>query len=83
MYITYSYTYIHTPVLDYKIRMSSFFPQGRKVRATVSLVLVGTLGAIWYSHVSQVRERESMKAGIARDKERIRNERRKRKQTEP
>ena len=47
-------------------------------------VVVGTtflaaLGAVFYSHDSQVRDRESMKAGVQRDKERIRQKRKEKK----
>ncbi len=47
-------------------------------------VMVGTtflaaLGAVFYSHDSQVRDRESMKAGVQRDKERIRQKRKEKK----
>jgi hypothetical protein len=36
---------------------------------------LAALGAVFYSHDSQVRDRQSMRAGVQRDKERIRQKR--------
>jgi len=38
--------------------------------------IVGSLGAIVYSHYSQVRDKAEMRAGVERDKERLRIKRR-------
>jgi len=43
---------------------------------------LAALGAVFYSHDSQVRDRESMKAGVQRDKERIRQKRKEKKYLE-
>ena len=40
------------------------------------LTIVAAGGAIAYSHVSQVEERKVMRAGVERDKERLRQKRR-------
>jgi hypothetical protein len=40
------------------------------------------LGAVFYSHDSQVRDRELMKAGVQRDRERIRQKRKEKQQRE-
>ena len=50
-------------------------------------VVMGTtflaaIGAVFYSHDSQVRDRESMKAGVQRDKERLRQKRKEKKYLE-
>ena len=38
----------------------------------MGLVSFATIGAIYYSHYSQVRDRAVMRAGVDRDKERLR-----------
>ena len=50
-------------------------------------VVMGTtflaaIAAVFYSHDSQVRDRESMKAGVQRDKERLRQKRKEKKYLE-
>jgi len=59
--------------------MASFLPKGKGpaiVMLTTSLVAIG---AVMYSHESQIRDRESMKAGVERDKERIKQKRKEKK----
>ncbi len=51
----------------------SAIPLGPKIVFGVSTV--ATLGAIFYSHYSQVRDKEAMKEGVRRDKERIKMKR--------
>ena len=41
----------------------------------MGLTTAGAIGAIVYSHVSQVEDRKVMKAGVERDKERFRQKR--------
>jgi PET assembly of cytochrome c oxidase, mitochondrial len=38
----------------------------------VGVVAVGTVGTIYYSHYAQVRDKAVMRAGVERDKERLR-----------
>ena len=59
--------------------MASFLPKGKGpaiVMLTTSLVAIG---AVIYSHESQIRDRELMKAGVERDKERIKQKRKEKK----
>jgi hypothetical protein len=59
--------------------MASYLPKGKGpavVMLTTSLVAIG---AVMYSHESQIRDRESMKAGVERDKERIKQKRKEKK----
>ena len=58
-----------------------FLPRGGSaiVMGVTSLI---ALGAVVYSHDSQVRDRESMKAGVQRDKDRMRRKRKEKQQLE-
>ena len=56
----------------------SAIPTGPKL--VVGLTTVATLGAIVWSHYSQVRDKQAMKEGVKRDKERIKMRRMMRKQ---
>jgi hypothetical protein len=51
--------------------MPSFLPKGGPAVA-LGVTVLTTIGAIYYSHNSQVWDREIMRAGVARDKERMR-----------
>ncbi len=51
----------------------SAIPLGPKI--VFGVTTVATLGAIVYSHYSQVRDKEAMKEGVRRDKERIKMKR--------
>lgn len=59
----------------------SLLPKGGPA-AVMGITSLVAIGAIFYSHDSQVRDRDSMKAGVERDKERIRQKRRQRKEQE-
>jgi hypothetical protein len=48
-----------------------FLPRGGPAIA-IGVATAVAIGAVVYSHTSQVRDREVMKAGVARDKERMR-----------
>lgn len=48
----------------------------------IGLTSMAAVGAIIYSHVSQVEDRKAMRAGVERDKERLRIKRLERKQRE-
>jgi len=57
--------------------MSQSQSKGRRIGLLGPKIAVGitsavTIGAIIYSHYSQVRDKEAMKEGVKRDKERIR-----------
>jgi len=58
--------------------MNNFLPKGGSaiVMGITSLIAIG---AVVYSHDSQIRDREVMKAGVERDKERLREKRKQRK----
>jgi hypothetical protein len=59
--------------------MKNFLPKGKGpaiVMLTTSLVAIG---AVIYSHESQIRDRELMKSGVERDKERIKQKRKEKK----
>jgi hypothetical protein len=49
-------------------------PLGPKI--VVGLTSAITLGAVFYSHYSQVQDKATMRAGVERDKERMRMKRR-------
>lgn len=49
---------------------------------TLALVVGVSVGAVAYSHYAQVRDKNVMKEGVERDKERLRMLRRQRKQQE-
>ena len=49
---------------------------------TIGLTSLAAIGAIVYSHVSQVEDRKVMRAGVERDKERLRAKRLERQQRE-
>jgi len=51
--------------------------------AAMGLVLLGTVGAISYSHYAQVRDKAVMRAGVERDKERLRSLQQQQQQVEP
>jgi hypothetical protein len=59
--------------------MPSFLPKGGPAVA-LGMTALATIGAIYYSHGSQVWDREVMRAGVARDKERMRLKRQAKKQ---
>jgi len=46
------------------------------------VVVAASVSAVLYSHYAQVRDRQVMKAGVERDKERLRQLRQQRKQQE-
>jgi hypothetical protein len=48
-----------------------FLPKGRPA-ITMALVVSVSIGAVVYSHYAQVRDKAVMKAGVERDKERLR-----------
>lgn len=52
-----------------------YLPRGGPAIA-FGVTIVAAVGAIAYSHVSQVEERKVMRAGVERDKERLRQKRR-------
>lgn len=56
----------------------SILPRGGPAVA-IGLTSLAAVGAIIYSHVSQVEERKVMRAGVERDKERLRQKRQERK----
>ena len=58
--------------------LRSMLPRGGAA-IVVGITMSATLGAIIYSHYSQVRDRETMRAGVERDKERLRIKREQRK----
>jgi len=47
---------------------------------TIGIVTLFTIGAIGYSHYTQVRDKAVMREGVERDKERLRARRRQRKE---
>jgi hypothetical protein len=51
-----------------------FLPRGGPA-IVMGMTSLLALGAVFYSHDSQVRDRELMKAGVQRDRERIRQKR--------
>ena len=55
-------------------RSLGFLPRGGPAIVMGATTIVA-LGAVFYSHDSQVRDRETMRAGVKRDKERIRQKR--------
>jgi len=59
----------------------SFLPRGGPA-IVIGMTSLLALGAVVYSHDSQVRDRETMKAGVQRDKDRIRQKRKEKKQQE-
>ena len=61
--------------------LRSFLPRGGPAIAMGITSLIA-LGAVVYSHDSQVRDRESMKAGVQRDKDRMRRKRKEKQQLE-
>eukprot|EP00537_Pseudo-nitzschia_pungens_P008529 CAMPEP_0172372058 /NCGR_PEP_ID=MMETSP1060-20121228/45785_1 /TAXON_ID=37318 /ORGANISM="Pseudo-nitzschia pungens, Strain cf. cingulata" /LENGTH=73 /DNA_ID=CAMNT_0013097875 /DNA_START=209 /DNA_END=430 /DNA_ORIENTATION=+ len=52
-----------------------FLPRGGPAVA-IGITTLVALGAVAYSHDSQVRDKATMRAGVERDKERIRQKRR-------
>lgn len=50
---------------------SSFLPRGRPA-VTMLVVVAGSISAVAYSHYAQVRDKAVMRAGVERDKERLR-----------
>ena len=55
-------------------KRSSVLPKGGAAY-TIGFTTIAAIGAIIYSHQSQVNERKVMRAGVERDKERIRQKR--------
>ena len=62
--------------------MVSWLPRGRGPAVAFGLVIGVSIGAVVYSHYAQVRDKNVMKEGVERDKERLRMLRRQRKQKE-
>jgi hypothetical protein len=60
----------------------SFVPRGGPAYA-MGFVLTASVGAVWYSHYAQVRDRAVMKAGVERDKERLRAMKQKQRPADP
>lgn len=58
-----------------------FLPRGGPAVA-IGLTSAAAIAAIVYSHVSQVEDRKVMRAGVERDKERLRQKRIERQQVE-
>ena len=56
-----------------------FLPRGGPARV-MGVVSIMAIGAVFYSHDSQVRDRETMKEGVQRDKERVRQKRKEKRQ---
>jgi hypothetical protein len=50
----------------------SWLPRGRAAKV-MGIVMTAAVGAIYYSHYAQVRDKAVMRAGVERDKERLRN----------
>ncbi len=63
------------------MRQRTLLPRGGAAVA-IGLTSLAAIGAIIYSHVSQVEDRKVMRAGVERDKERLRAKRLERKQRE-
>ena len=61
--------------------MRSLLPRGGPAVA-IGLTTIVAVGAVMYSHTSQVRDRQIMKAGVERDKERMRLKRQQQQQQE-
>lgn len=57
-------------------------PRPRGPAIVLGVTSMVTVGAIVYSHYSQVRDREAMKEGVERDKERLRMKRKMKKEQE-
>ena len=62
--------------------MVSWLPRGRGPALTFVGVVGATVAAVAYSHYAQVRDKNIMKEGVERDKERLRLMRKLRKQEE-
>jgi predicted MarR family transcription regulator len=58
--------------------MASFLPKGRAAKVVVGTTFAA-IGAVVYSHYAQVRDRQVMRAGVERDRERLRIKRQERK----
>jgi PET assembly of cytochrome c oxidase, mitochondrial len=53
-------------------RSTTLLPRGRRGPPwIVGVVALGTVGAIYYSHYAQERDKAVMRAGVERDKERL------------
>ena len=59
--------------------MFSWLPRGRGPAVTMVIVVGASVGAVAYSHYAQVRDKNVMKEGVERDKERVRMIRKQRK----
>lgn len=57
--------------------MVSWLPRGRGPLLTFVAVVGASVGAVGYSHYAQIRDKNAMKEGVERDKERVRMMRRK------
>eukprot|EP00977_Amphora_coffeiformis_P027660 scaffold34630_cov185-Amphora_coffeaeformis.AAC.6 len=62
--------------------MVSWLPRGRGPTLTFAAVVGVSVGAVLYSHYAQVRDKNVMREGVERDKERVRMLRRQRKEKE-
>ena len=60
--------------------MLSWLPRGRGPALTMITVVGVSVGAVFYSHYSLERDKNVMKEGVKRDKERLRLLRKQRKQ---
>ena len=50
---------------------TSYLPRGKAAK-TLVVAMALSVGAILYSHYAQARDKQVMKAGVERDKERLR-----------
>jgi hypothetical protein len=60
----------------------SWLPRGRGPAITMGTVVGVSVGAVLYSHYAQERDKNAMKEGVQRDKERLKLLRKQRKQKE-
>lgn len=68
------------PLSTIKDAMPSKIPRGPAV--VVGVTTIATVGAIVYSHYSQVRDQKVMREGVKRDKERLRLKRKLKREAE-
>ena len=62
--------------------MVSWLPRGRGPALTFVTVVGASVGAVVYSHYAQVRDKNVMREGVERDKERLRMLRKQKRQEE-